>query len=276
MIHADEAKILIIDEALNEDLQVFVSMLTDRYFDVVIEDDLATAIQRVQVERFNVAILDANISMMPIERTIQILKNIDPSLKIIVKTAKNTRELEAKVRRASVYYYHLNSFGWDDLVLAIESAIDTDNCAKLAEQGAASRKVVYIIDEDDTFIEIHETNLVRNNFCVKIFYDLDKAINAIRKHPPDVLIIDMDVPLGSDRKHFLEKLFESFDEVVRIPMLLYSAEESYGRNVKVLDALRLSLPNYFFLKKPVKIEDVIPKIQRLLAFAALKERIEDN
>jgi DNA-binding NarL/FixJ family response regulator len=53
---------------------------------------------------------------------VSILKNLDPKIKIIMTTWKNTKRLETKVRAQDVFFYFIKSFGKDELKLAIENA----------------------------------------------------------------------------------------------------------------------------------------------------------
>jgi DNA-binding NtrC family response regulator len=116
-------KVLMIVKKEKKIIQELSSLLVKNNLILAIEHDLGTAINRAQNSRFDVIVLDANIKGMPIERTIQILRDLDPGTKIIVKTHENSKELEAKVRKERIFYYHLDSFGYDDLRLAISSAL---------------------------------------------------------------------------------------------------------------------------------------------------------
>ena len=108
------------NDQLNDDLKDF----SDECGCEIIEDsEIDLSLERVQKNKFDVIIVNAEIQGMHIERLIHILKEIDPSVRIIVKATQNSKSLEAKIRQAKVYYYHLNSFGAADLKLAIQSAL---------------------------------------------------------------------------------------------------------------------------------------------------------
>jgi DNA-binding NtrC family response regulator len=53
-----------------------------------------------------------------------IVKGIDPNLPIIMTADHNTPELEVSILRQRAFYYHVKSFGTEDLVLAVRSAIE--------------------------------------------------------------------------------------------------------------------------------------------------------
>ena len=221
MIGSNFGSILLINQRKQKDIKNLVERLLLIGFDVVSDNDLGTAIHRAQSKRFDVIVLDANIQGMPVERIIQILKDIDPESKIIVKTDFNTKELEAKVRKEEIYYYHLDSFGVDDLKLAIESAI-IQKSIKLSsvESNAVARKLVLMVDENDNFIEIHKTNLENHNYVVDVCYNADEAISKIKVKQPDLIMVDMGIPVGSAGLHFMEMLMNE-PNMKKIPVLIF-------------------------------------------------------
>ncbi|MCJ7679437.1 MAG: response regulator, partial [Candidatus Aminicenantes bacterium] len=54
-----------------------------------------------------------------------ILKNMDPDIKVIMMTQKNTKKLEAKVREQDIFFYFIKSFGKEELILAINNVFST-------------------------------------------------------------------------------------------------------------------------------------------------------
>ena len=55
---------------------------------------------------------------------ISVIKGIERDLPIIICADSNTPELESKIRQQKIFYYHINSFGIEDLEMAISNAID--------------------------------------------------------------------------------------------------------------------------------------------------------
>jgi len=261
---SDFGRVLLINKSLQKNIQELIERLLLGCFDVVSDNDLGTAIHRAQTNRFDVIVLDANIQGMPIERIIQILKDIGPESKIIVKTDVNTKELEAKVRKEEIYYYHLDSFGVDDLKLAIESAI-IQKSKKLSSEksNAVARKLVLMVDENENFIEIHKTNLENHNYVVDVCYNADEAIRKIKTKQPDLIMVDMGIPVGSAGLHFMEMLMNE-QNMKKIPVLIFISKTKLEKYEKILDRVKSALPTWTYLEKPVKIEDVIPKVEALI------------
>ena len=234
---------------------------------IKVEYNLGAAISRAQIDRFDVIVLDADISGMSIEQIIQILREINPSAKIIVKTDENSKNLEAKIRKEKIYYYHLDSFGFPDLKLAITNALQKNNISihvnRQNDLQNTDLKTILMVDENDEFIEIHKTNLRNHNYHVDISFDADEAYVKIKERPPHLLMVDMNIEVGSDGLHFMEKLMND-EKLIKIPVLLFESNIQSDEYKSIMKKIVSTLPAMASLKKPIKIEDVIPQVERLL------------
>jgi len=115
--------VLIMTEPNEVQTGELTAFLRDRGCHVYEEMTLGPAIEKAQNIAFDVIVLNAEAEAIEITRVIRILKELNPASKIIVKTTSNSESLEVKVRREKIFYYHLNSFGVNELKLAIESAL---------------------------------------------------------------------------------------------------------------------------------------------------------
>lgn len=243
---------------------------------LAIEHDLGSAINRAQNARFDVIVLDANIKGIPIEQAIHILRDIDPGVKIIVKTKENSKELEAKVRQEKIFYYHLESFGTEDLRLAIRSALARKSDFFLSKDrtpSAKDTKKILMVDKNDEFIEVHRANLENNNFEVQLSFDADEAFEKLKKDRPHLVMVDLDIQAGSDGLHFLEKVMMD-DEARQTPVLLFSSQTRMDLHGILLEKTKSTLSAWSILEKPVKIEDVMPTVRALLSMRDLKSKEE--
>ncbi len=260
-------KVLLIIKKEKKIIQELSSLLVKNNLLLAIEHDLGTAINRAQNSRFDVIVLDANVKGMPIERTIQILRDLDPGTKIIVKTHENSKELEAKVRKERIFYYHLDSFGYDDLRLAISSALKKKLNFFLSSDKEISKstakKTILMVDENDEFIEIHRSNLENHNYVVDVCYNADEAYEKVKMIQPYLIMVDVDIQVGSDGLHFMEKLMMDV-EARKTPVLLFTSKSHNVNYGKLIETVKSTLPSWNYLEKPVRIEDVIPKVESLL------------
>ncbi len=82
------------------------------------------AIRKIQEEHVSVLILDVGVKDVAWDEVIPIVRGLDPNLPIIMTSAHNTPELEANILRQKAFYYHVKSFGTEDLVLAVRNAVE--------------------------------------------------------------------------------------------------------------------------------------------------------
>ncbi len=118
---AAEKRILIInpDSRDRKDLTIF---LQKENFNVETGKGLPEAIKKVSERCFNCLIMDVNLPEMKGYEAVSIIKSIDPNIKIIMTTKKNTKRLEAKVREQDIFFYFIKPFGKEELKLAIHNA----------------------------------------------------------------------------------------------------------------------------------------------------------
>jgi len=82
------------------------------------------AIRCVQQEHISALILDTGLMDMMWDEVVPIVKGLSPGLPIIMTSAANSPELESKILHHKIFYYHVKSFGNDELVLAVRNAAE--------------------------------------------------------------------------------------------------------------------------------------------------------
>jgi DNA-binding response OmpR family regulator len=97
--------------------------LQDKKVETITLSDPWLGVQRAQEQHFDLILLDAQTPGMRIDSTICLLKGCDPQARIIVRTDENSRHLETQVRSERVYYFHVDSFGDQELLLAVAAAL---------------------------------------------------------------------------------------------------------------------------------------------------------
>ncbi len=122
-LHGEGKKILLVepDQRL---AKKFYFLFRKEGFVTITTDRAAEAIRKIQQEHFSVFILDVGVKDMAWEEVIPIIKGISPHLPIIMTSNQNTPELEASILRHKAFYYHVKSFGTEELLLAVRNAID--------------------------------------------------------------------------------------------------------------------------------------------------------
>ena len=120
---AAEKRVLIIDPDPKVRRDLVHSLKEEHYF-IDTGRNLSEAIKKVSEGGFDCLVIDINLPEMKGYEAVPILKNLDPKLKIILTTRKNTKTLEAKAREQDIFYYFIKSFGKKELRLAIKSAFN--------------------------------------------------------------------------------------------------------------------------------------------------------
>jgi len=118
-----EKRILIIDPDAT-DRAVMATFLKSENFYVETGKGLTDAIKKISEECINCLIMDVELPEMKGYEAVPILKKIDPKIKVIMTTKKNTKTLEAKVREQDIFFYFIKSFGKEELKLAINNAFN--------------------------------------------------------------------------------------------------------------------------------------------------------
>lgn len=99
-----------------------VHLLKNEDYHIETAKNLSEAIKKVSEGNFNCLIMDTHLPEMKGYEAVPIFKNLDPDLKIIMTTRKNTKRLETKVRQQDIFFYFIRSFGDEELKLALSNA----------------------------------------------------------------------------------------------------------------------------------------------------------
>ncbi|MGQ9471999.1 MAG: response regulator [Candidatus Aminicenantales bacterium] len=116
-----EKKILIIDPDPRERKDLAAQLEKD-FCSVDTGKNLAEAIKKISESGYDCLLLEVDLPEMKGYEAVSILKNLDPKLKVIMMTKKNSKKLEAKVREQDIFFYFIKSFGLEELKLAIKNA----------------------------------------------------------------------------------------------------------------------------------------------------------
>jgi DNA-binding NtrC family response regulator len=116
-----EKRILIIEPNCTEKT-VMAAFLRGEDFYVETGKGLSDAIKKISASGYDCLIMNVNLPEMKGYEAVSIIKKIDPKIKIIMTTKKNTKRLEAKVREQDIFFYFIKSFGKEELQLAIHNA----------------------------------------------------------------------------------------------------------------------------------------------------------
>jgi DNA-binding NtrC family response regulator len=86
-------------------------------------DNLKDLIITLQKQKINVLVMDICLPDAMGAEAISIIKGMCQKLPIIITAEENNPDLESRVRQQGIFYYHVKSFGVDELMLAISNAM---------------------------------------------------------------------------------------------------------------------------------------------------------
>jgi len=118
-----EAKrIFIVDQdpAYQEELS---RLFVQQGYEVETSDYLTPALGRMKERKFDCIIINADLPELKAYEAVPIIKTVDQKIIVIMTVDMNTLELESNVRKQDVFYYHIKSFGTEELNLAVHGAL---------------------------------------------------------------------------------------------------------------------------------------------------------
>ena len=86
-------------------------------------DNIKDVLMTLQNEKINVLVMDARLPEAMGYEAISIIKGLHRKLPIIITADENNPEQESRIRQKGIFYYHVISFGMDELILAISNAM---------------------------------------------------------------------------------------------------------------------------------------------------------
>lgn len=107
-------------EALSGNLKAYSE---EKGFVLLKTNNLKETLLTLQEQRVDVLVLDA-ILLEEVYGFICVIKGMERDLPVIICAETNTAELESEIRRQKIFYYHIKSFGIEDLEMAISNAIN--------------------------------------------------------------------------------------------------------------------------------------------------------
>ncbi len=86
-------------------------------------NNLKDVLMTIQNEKVSVLVMDVCLPEPMGFEAISIIKGLDRKLPIIITADANNPEQESRIRKEGIFYYHMNSFGMEELILAISNAM---------------------------------------------------------------------------------------------------------------------------------------------------------
>ncbi|MHB8066634.1 MAG: response regulator [Desulfobaccales bacterium] len=114
---------LLIAERGCELAQGLASWLEEQGHQCKTVDNIKDVLMTLQNEKITVLVMDVHLPEDMGYEAISIIKGLHRKLPIIITADENNPEQESRIRQKGIFYYHVNSFGLDELILAISNAL---------------------------------------------------------------------------------------------------------------------------------------------------------
>jgi len=114
---------LLIAEPGDDLTTTLVPWLSEKGYEVKIVDNIKDVFITLQGEKIHVLVMDVCLPESMGTEAISIIKSLRRDMPIIVTTDENNPKLESSIRQKGIFYYHVKSFGTDELMLAITNAM---------------------------------------------------------------------------------------------------------------------------------------------------------
>lgn len=205
------------------------------------------------------AIVDAELEDVPGLTAIPILRSLCSRIKIVFVATQNSLDLEAQVRAADVFYYHVGPADSTEVEAAVKDAI-----------GEPARRIVHrspkvlIVDDDPDFHVLVRTMIEPSGYSVVSAYSYREGLEMARQEMPDVVLLDIIMETTTDGFVFCQEARRD-PSVRHTPILGVSAIEKTTGVRYPPD----SDPNLFpvdgYLSKPVTPKKLLAELKRLVA-----------
>jgi two-component system phosphate regulon response regulator PhoB len=120
-----------------------------------------------------------------------------------------------------------------------------------------SRERIYVVEDEPDIAEVLRFNLERGGYAVDVFARGDEALEAIRRRPPDLLLLDLMLP-GIDGLD-LARLLQREPATARVPIVMLTAK---GEEVDRIVGLELGADDY--IPKPFSPREVVLRVRAVL------------
>lgn len=134
-----------------------------------------------------------------------------------------------------------------------------------------NKKTVLVVDDEEDVVIYLSTALKSAGFNVITAYDGFEAIERVKEKMPDLISLDLVMPKRSGAKFYHELIKNK--QWAKIPVLIVTGHARDELGKSDLKSLVMSGPG-IYLEKPVKPENYIASVKRLLGMEISNEESE--
>lgn len=134
----------------------------------------------------------------------------------------------------------------------------------------AYRGNILIVDDSPENLNVLTCMLSKHGYQVRPAISGELALKAVRKAPPDLILLDIMMAPGIDGYEVCRRLKAS-EQTRDIPVIFISALHDTANKVSAFDAGGVD-----YITKPFRIEEVLARINTHLALRNLQKHVEEK
>jgi len=120
-----------------------------------------------------------------------------------------------------------------------------------------AKKNIFVVEDEEDILELLRYHLTREGYCVTTAVNGEKALAAIPRDMPDLVLLDLMLP-GVDGLEVCRMLKQN-SKTVHIPVIMVTAK---GEESDVITGLELGADDY--ITKPFSIKVLIARVRMIL------------
>jgi len=179
----EKGSILVVDD--NPSIVKTMSfVLTRKGYDVATASDGQEALDKVRESAFDLIFMDIKMPLMDGVETYRRIKEIQPEASVVMMTAYAVEDLVQEALREGAYGILYKPLDMERVISIIKEARDDKKSA-----------LILVVDDDPGTCTTLKNILTRKDYNVVTANDGEKAIAIAAERSPDILLIDMKLPV---------------------------------------------------------------------------------
>ena len=237
-------------------------LLSSEKYELEAVKGITKAVQRLRDVNFDCIVMAEDLPEIKGHDAVPVVKAICPEAPVIITSARNTPELESRIRQQNVFYYYVKSFDICELQMAVRDAFRKIG-KEAPRRGPDRLPRILIVDDDRDFVGAMTTLLKKNSYEVVAAYNKKEAMEMVESARPDLVLLDIMMERLGDGVSICKKL--KYDRELRhIPVLVVSSiTEKTGFKVPT-QAGGEDFAADDYVEKPVKCGELLRRVEKLL------------
>ncbi|MFH1414045.1 MAG: response regulator [Candidatus Omnitrophota bacterium] len=231
--------ILVVDDELKI-RELFYDLFSVRGYKIITAMGGEEGAKILKSAKVDLVLLDIKMPQLSGIDTLKQMREINPTVKIIMLTALEDPELDREARHNGATGLMRKSWGIAAISKIVNSVLEEN-----LEESQEERRRILIVDDDDEICTLLGDFLKKKGFSPIISRSGEEALEKVKSERPIIVLLDMHMP-GMDGLMALKKIREA-NAATGVIVITGSVDENIS-----LEAMKLGV--YDYLIKPVNLD----------------------